>query len=89
MVFGLSFARLDAALGADLFRARHEITLFPNPIFVRADAIRSGTNNVPGLIKELFGMGTSIVLGWKNEANGSVIIFRCIVFAIHSDISAR
>lgn len=63
MAFGLSLASLDAALGTDLFRVRHEITLFPNPIFVRADAIRSETHNVSGLIKELFGAGTSMVLG--------------------------
>jgi hypothetical protein len=82
MAFGLSFARLKAALGTDLYRVRHEITLFPNPLFVRADAILSGTHNVSGLIRELFGVGTNIVLGRKNGANGSVVMFRCIVFAI-------
>src|SRR4030067_2755234 len=86
MAVGLSLGILSAALGTGLSRTRHEATSFPRPIPTRAVAIRSGTHSVFGCIKELFGVGTKVVLGWKNEANWSVVLFCCIVCATHCDI---
>jgi hypothetical protein len=56
------------------------------PLPTRASAIRLGTHNVFGCIKELVGAGTNIVSAPKNDAKGSSIIFSCIFFAIDSDI---
>src|SRR4030066_1236030 len=86
MAVGLSLGILSAALGTGLSRTRHETTSFPRPIPTRAVAIRSGTHSVFGCIKELFGIGTKVVLGWQNEAKGSVALLRCIVCATHCDI---
>jgi hypothetical protein len=82
----LSPGILKAALRTGLSRTRHETTSFPRPIPTRAVAIRSGTHSVFGCIKELFGVEMRVVLGWKNEANGSLVLLRCIVCATHCDI---
>jgi hypothetical protein len=60
--------------------------LFLDPFRSRAVAIRRGTHSVFGCIRELFGVGTRVVFGWKNESNGSVALLCCIACATHCDI---
>src|SRR5467141_881651 len=63
--FGRSDALLHAAFLTDVVRTKHESTGLPIPLFVKAIAIRRGTQRVSGCIRELLGTGTRTVLGWK------------------------
>ncbi len=84
--FGLTNGSAHAAFLRAVARTRHATTSLPSPISARAVAILSGTQRVPGRIRELPGTGTRTVLGWKKEANGNCGPCCWTVLAIHCDM---
>ena len=84
--FGLFGAKLVADFGNAVTLSRQGSTILPSPFCTKAFASRCGTQSVPDLINELFGVGIKRGFFSKIRANGNTVISLFINSATYSDI---